>query len=176
ALLVLPVHLIVTLRRPGADGRTHLVRALTPALLLMAPLVIVQSVGQGRLSFGETGRLNYRWYVLGAAHAPPTPNATVSSAPATLALASSPRTQLFRGDVAGTFPYWFDPSRFEPHEPIAFSMRAQWERFAYNAHWYRVVATPFVLLALAALVASLARARPSAATLVVATPALALML
>ena len=176
ALLVLPVYLIVTLRRARADRRNHLVRALAPALMMIAPLVIVQSVSQGRPSFGETGRLNYRWYVLGAPHSPPTPDSGASSTPAALALISAPGTQLFRGDVAGTFPYWFDPSRFEPREPIAFSARAQWERLAYNAHWYRVVATPFVLLALTALVASLARARPSAATLVAALPALTLML
>jgi hypothetical protein len=176
AVVVLPVYLIVTLRHRGVDRLAHLARALAPALLLVMPLVIVQSASQGHLSFGETGRLNYRWYVLGAPHAPPTSNAIDDSTSATLALASSPAARLFRGDVPGTFPYWFDPSRFEPREPIAFSARAQWTRFAYNAHWYRVVATPFALLALIALAASLARARPSVATLAAALPALALMI
>jgi hypothetical protein len=178
ALVVLPVYLLMTLRAAAvpAERRAHVTRGLVAALVLMAPLVIVQSVTQQRLSFGETGRLNYRWYVLGAPHAPTLApdGATQKTTPATLALATAPGTLLFRGDVAGSFPYWYDPSRFEPREPLAFSARAQWTQLAYNAHWYRVVATPFVLLALVAFAASRARARPDASMLVVALPAAAL--
>jgi hypothetical protein len=177
--VVLPIYLLLTVRAVAlpAERRAHLVRALVPALALVAPLVLVQSVTQQRLSFGETGRLNYRWYVLGAPHAPPTiatDGVTQTTTPATLALATAPGTLLFRGDVAGSFPYWYDPSRFEPHEPLAFSARAQWTQLAYNAHWYRVVGAPFALLALVAFAASLARARPGASMLVVALPAVAL--
>lgn len=180
ALIVLPVYLLMTLRTAGsrADRRARVTRALVPALALVAPLVIVQTVAQQRLSFGETGRLNYRWYVLGSPHAPPAvapDRGTPSATPATLALSSVPGTLLFRGDVPGSFPYWYDPSRFEPRESAAFSARAQWKQLSYNAHWFRVVAAPFALLGLAALLASLVRARPRAAVLVVALPSLALM-
>ena len=181
ALVVLPIYLLLALRDTTlrADRRAHLVRALVPALALVAPLVLVQSVTQQRLSFGETGRLNYRWYVLGAPHAPPSlapERVAMSAAPVTLALDTAPGTLLFRGDVAGSFPYWYDPSRFEPRAPLAFSARAQWTQIAYNAHWYRVVTTPFAVLVLVAFAASLARSRARLGTsmLVVALPALAL--
>ena len=185
AALVLGAYLVVTLRTADrAAWRAHLVRALAPVLLLVAPLVVVQSASQHRLSFGETGRLNYRWYVLGA------PHASASGAPAesrgglaaassmgqqALALPLAAGTTLYGGNVAGTFPYWFDPSRFEPRDAIRVDARAQWERLRYNAHWYRVVAAPFVVLALVALAASLAHGNPSAHVLLPALPAATLI-
>ncbi|HEX7941501.1 MAG TPA: hypothetical protein VF488_06830 [Gemmatimonadaceae bacterium] len=184
AALMLGAYLVATLRVVDrAAWRAHLARGLAPVLLLVAPLVMVQSVSQHRLSFGETGRLNYRWYVLGAPHAAATaPDGSRELAPdapsarhqaAALPLASG--TTLYRGDVAGTFPYWFDPSRFEPRDAIRVDARAQWERLEYNAHWYRVVAAPFVVLALTALAASLARGRLSARMLLPALPAATLI-
>ncbi|HEX7980949.1 MAG TPA: hypothetical protein VF461_20245 [Gemmatimonadaceae bacterium] len=185
AALMLGAYLVTTLRAVDrAAWRAHLARGLAPLLLLVAPLVVVQSASQHRLSFGETGRLNYRWYVLGAPHAaadasndPRAELATDASSggrqAAALPLASG--TTLYRGDVAGTFPYWFDPSRFEPRDAIRVDARAQWERLAYNAHWYRVVAAPFVVLALIALAASLARGSLSARMLLPALPAAALI-
>lgn len=180
ALVVMPVYLLMTGRTLAsqAERRVHLAWALLPALALVAPLVAVQTVAQQRLSFGETGRLNYRWYVLGAPHAPPTvalDHVTPTPTPVTLAVAGAPGTLLFRGDVSGSFPYWYDPSRFEPRESPAFSAPAQWRQFLYNAHWYRVVAAPFALLALIAFVASLTRGRPRVSMLVVVLPAVALM-
>jgi len=127
--LVLGAYLVATLRAADrAARRAHLARGLAPVLLLVAPLVVVQSASQHRLSFGETGRLNYRWYVLGAPHAtasdapPDSRGQFAAEAPATrpqaAALLLAAGTTLYRGDVAGTFPYWFDPSRFEPRNAI----------------------------------------------------------
>jgi hypothetical protein len=184
AALMLGAYLVATLRAVDrAAWRAHLVRGLAPVLLLVAPLVMVQSASQHRLSFGETGRLNYRWYVLGAPHAAATaPDDSRTLAPdassarrQAVALPLASGTTLYRGDVAGTFPYWFDPSRFEPRDAIRVDARAQWERLEYNAHWYRVVAAPFVVLALIALAASLARGSLSARMLLPALPAATLI-
>lgn len=181
AALMLGAYLVATLRAVNpAARRAHLARGLASVLLLFAPLIVVQSASQHRLSFGETGRLNYRWYVLGAPHAPDHSRGepATEASPARRQAAALPLaagTTLYRGDVAGTFPYWFDPSRFEPRDAIRVDARAQWERLEYNAHWYRVIAAPFVVLALVALAASFARGSLSARMLLPALPAATLI-
>jgi hypothetical protein len=174
-------YLLLSLRWvAGARARrVHLVRVVVPALVLIVPLVAVQSVSQRRLSFGETGALNYRWYVSGAPHAPPRieteARTRTDPSPRVVALTGAPGTVLFHGDVPGSFPYWSDPSRFETHEPLAFSLGAQWRRVAYNAHWFRVVGGTFLLFAMIAFAASLVRRRPSPTFLAPAVPAFAMM-
>src|SRR5215207_5741302 len=57
AIVVAPV----LMRR--AERRAATTKLALLALALCAPLVAVQSASQGHLTFGETGRLNYQWYV-----------------------------------------------------------------------------------------------------------------
>jgi hypothetical protein len=167
----------------ASDRRRTLVRALVPFLLVAAPLVAVQSWSQGRPSFGETGRLNYRWYVGGAEHAP----AVVESVAATRARAARressavrldawPASTLFVGDVEGSFPYWYDPSRFEPAGTAPFSLAAQMRVLAFNARWFRVVAGAFALWCVVALGASLARGQARPRRLLAALPSAAMLL
>ena len=56
-------------RRRSRGSQFDLVRAAVTYVLIAAPLVAVQTYTQGHLSFGETGRLNYRWYVSRAGEA-----------------------------------------------------------------------------------------------------------
>jgi hypothetical protein len=136
-------------------------RVLIGLLVVAGPLVAVQSVPQHHLSFGESGRLNYRWYVGGLDHAPPVHEAVAEtrlhSAPSTVALDAVPGALLFNGDVAGSFPYWFDPSRFEPAGAGHVSLAAQWRTLRSNVLWFALAG--FNLLALGAMAFASARRR-----------------
>lgn len=145
-----------------ASRRRAVPRALVAFVVFALPLVLVQSWTQGRPSFGETGRLNYRWYVGGAAHAAPVMEPVEATrlrvAPAPVALFDAGNAVLFAGDVAGSFPYWYDPARYEPPGIGAVTAVAQWRILAFNSHWLRATAGALLLFALVAAVAALARA------------------
>jgi hypothetical protein len=130
-------------------------------IVLAAPLIAMQSWSQGRPSFGETGRLNYRWYVGNTDHAPRTEEPVEStrrrSTPATVALASVPGAVLFAGNEPGSFPYWYDPSRFEPAGIGPLSLDTQLVMFVFNFRWLRAAAGLLLGFAAVALVAGAAR-------------------
>jgi 4-amino-4-deoxy-L-arabinose transferase-like glycosyltransferase len=144
--------------------RGVLARCALGLVVVAAPLVTVQSVSQGHLSFGETGRLNYRWYVGRAPHAPPiheAPAATrLRQSAAAVAIDAAPGSVLFTGDVGGSFPYWFDPSRFEQAGFGTLSLAAQWRALTISARWFRISAGLFVMLSGIALVAAIPRGQP----------------
>lgn len=125
----------------GARRPVVFPRVLVATLVLCLPLVALQSWTQGRPSFGETGRLNYRWYVGGAPRAEPVrepPAATRGRKdPAAVALDSVPGAVLFTGPADGAFPYWQDPSRYEPAGIGPLSWAAQWRAIRFNLPWYR---------------------------------------
>jgi hypothetical protein len=123
-----------------ASWRRMVPLAVIGLLAVAGPLVAVQSVSQHHLSFGESGRLNYRWYVGGLDHAPPVHEGVAETrlheTPSTVALDAVPGALLFNGDVPGSFPYWFDPSRFEPAGAGRVSLGAQWRTLRSNALWF----------------------------------------
>lgn len=162
ALVALVAYVVAT---PKAWRRRATTRALIPLMLIALPLVAVQSWTQGRPSFGETGRLNYRWYVGNLPHAPPlherveeTRKRVQRGEAAAVALASAPGGVLFTGAPAGSFAYWYDASRYEPRAGAPFSLRAQWDVVVFNAHWFRVTAGTFALFAVVGAAAAAGRA------------------
>ncbi|HEY6392970.1 MAG TPA: hypothetical protein VIX89_16935 [Bryobacteraceae bacterium] len=75
-------------------------------LLLAAPQILLVSKRVGRLSMGETGRLNYLWWVngiqpfagwTGGVHSPRT-------------IYENPQVLEFATPIAGTYPLWYDPA------------------------------------------------------------------
>ena len=171
AIVVAPV----LMRR--AERRAATTKLALLALALCAPLVAVQSASQGHLTFGETGRLNYQWYVGDVPRL--VPRVEVSAAPSSDTAASIVRTSLgpvlFTGNEPGSFPFWHDPSRFTERRQAAFSLDAQWRVLRANAHWYRVVAGIFAILCLVAATASAVRQRLRLERILVAGPALTLL-
>jgi len=160
AAVAMATYVVLAGRAPGrtsaAEGRRlTLPRVLLTTLLLSLPLVVVQSWSQGRPSFGETGRLNYRWYVGKRPHAAPIAepvDATRSrTRPAAVALDGVPGAVLFAGDVPGAFPYWYDPSRYEPAGIGPLSLRAQWAAVRFNLPWYRATGGLLFAMSLIAL-------------------------
>jgi hypothetical protein len=130
-------------------------RVLLTALLLSLPLTAAQSWSQGRPSFGETGRLNYRWYVGGSPRGAPVSEPVEATrdrhAPAAIAMERVPGAVLFAGSVPGAFPYWYDPSRFEPGGMGPVSVAAQWRAVQANLPWYGATGGLLFALALVAL-------------------------
>ena len=55
-----------------------------------------------------------------------------------------------RATWPGHFPYWFDPSRFEPAGAGHVSLAAQWRTMRSNALWFALTGLNLVLLAIIA--------------------------
>ncbi|MFL5619939.1 MAG: hypothetical protein ACJ79A_16280 [Gemmatimonadaceae bacterium] len=150
------------------------------ALALAAPLVTVQSVSQGHLTFGETGRLNYDWYVNDIPKIAPRFETVAQSrsrrndAPRVVQLASSPHAALYTGELPGSFPFWHDATRYVERRPLVISWPAQWRVIRANLHWYRVVAGALALPCLVVLAAGVGRAPIERRRSLAAVPALSL--
>ena len=81
--------------------------------LIAAPMVAVLSARMNRFTFGETGRLNYAWYVngvtTGAHWRGQEPGSGTPRHPTRLIFAD-PAAFEFASPVQGTYPVWSDPS------------------------------------------------------------------
>jgi hypothetical protein len=183
-LAALAVFALLCWRRRSAGSLLDLGRACLAYVVIAAPLIAVQTRTQGHLSFGETGRLNYRWYVSHAGEPreqdEPIARTAVRTSrdPALVKLTSVPGAVLAAGERRGSFPYGFDPSRFErrdregAHLPLA----SQWRVLHLNLYWYWVVAGTLSLLALLPIVlAALDRLPPRESLWPALIPALALL-
>jgi 4-amino-4-deoxy-L-arabinose transferase-like glycosyltransferase len=161
------VYVLVALRRQGRAAARELGIAVLAFAAVAAPLVAVQSRAQGRLSFGESGRLNYRWFVSRAGenrarHEPPAVTAQRTEAdPAPVALESIPGAILYAGELRGSYPHGFDPSHSEPNDDIRFSIAGQRQVLGQNLLWLRVIAgSLFLLAAIPLMIAVLDRRAP----------------
>ena len=176
--LVLVAIVVAAVLVRGADRRTTTARLALLAIALCAPLVAVQSASQGHLTFGETGRLNYQWYVNDVGRLKPSVDASAARQGGDTT-ASIVRTSagpvLLAGNEPGSFPFWHDPTRFTERRPADFSFAAQWRVLRANAHWYRVVAGALALLGLVAALASAVRRRARLELILVGAPALTLL-
>jgi 4-amino-4-deoxy-L-arabinose transferase-like glycosyltransferase len=169
-------------RRVRTGAARELARVCGALLVVVAPLIAVQTHTQGHLSFGETGRLNYRWYVsqVGATRAHEEPIAVTArrteANPAQVTLTSVPGAVLYAGERRGSFPHGFDPSHSEPHNGAHVDLASQWRVLRQNLYWYWVVAGTLSLLALLPIVlAALDQRRPRAAVWPALVPALVLL-
>jgi hypothetical protein len=105
-------------------GSVRAARALLPALaaflLLASPWVTALSLNKGRFTFGDSGAINYVWFVNGSEDWPRSwpvhwPHWSgeagngVAIHPARR-LNADPAVYEFATPVAGTYPMWFDPS------------------------------------------------------------------
>jgi hypothetical protein len=168
--------------RTGAAG--ELTRVCIAFLVVAVPLIAVQTRAQGHLSIGETGRLNYRWYVSqvgeprGRAQGEPiavTARRTEAK-PAQVALTSVPGAVLYAGELRGSFPHGFDPSHSEPRDGAHVDLASQWRVLRQNLYWYWVVAGTLSLLALLPIVlATLDERLPHRAVWPALAPALVLL-
>jgi hypothetical protein len=169
-------------RRERTIAVGEVARVCAVFAIVTVPLIAVQTAAQGHLSFGETGRLNYRWYVSHVgewrAHEEPvvvTARRTEAN-PAQVALTSVPGAVLYAGELRGSFPHGFDPSHSEPRNGARLDLGSQRRVLALNLYWYWVVAGTLTLLALLPMVlATLDRVAPRTAGWPALPPALTLL-
>jgi hypothetical protein len=111
--------------------------------VVSAPYLLSLSQAKGRLTFGDSGKLNYAWYVDSASYrhwqggnlGPPSEVAPRWSKPQvssgvplhpTRKVLDTPPVYEFNGPIQGTYPVWYDPSywndgikpRFDPSQQI----------------------------------------------------------
>jgi hypothetical protein len=123
-------------RTAGAPLGAAAFRTLVAAGVFVAlalPLIISLSAQKGRLTFGDSGALNYAMYVDGATlwvHWHGQPPGTGVPAHATRELSSSPLVFEFAQPVPGSYPPWYDPSYWYEGIKPHFSLRGQaWALF-----------------------------------------------
>ena len=101
--------------KPPGDGwrRRHSAIALVCFCLAAAPLVLSLSHEKHRFTIGDSGKLNYAWFVGGIPvysgwNGQPAENGTPVHAPRRVN--EAPLILEFRAPVSGTQPLWYDPS------------------------------------------------------------------
>lgn len=113
--------------------RRGMVVATAVFLCSSAPLIVLLSHQKGRFTFGDSGRINYAWYV-----APRTfwrnwqgevPGSGTPAHP-TRQLLQHPPLFEFDGPVVGTYPPWTDPSYWNEGLKQHFNLKAQLEVLA----------------------------------------------
>jgi hypothetical protein len=176
------VFAVLARRRDGGSAAREVAFVCLLYAAVATPLIATQTRTQGHLSFGETGRLNYRWYVshVGEPRARAEPVETTArrtaANPAQVALSTVPGATLYAGELRGSFPHGFDPSRSELRDGARVRLGVQWRVLRQNLYWYWVVAATLTLLALLPIVlATLDRVGPRAAVWPAFVPALALL-
>ncbi len=151
-------YLVANVASPGAPRwRRVAILVVGTFAAVSAPLIAAQSARAGRLSFGETGRLAYAWYVNRVPH-PEVARADDSTATPGLALPlrSMPGALLYPDSTHGSFPYWYDASRWSPGARTSFDLPAQVGILRNSARWYRLVARQPLLLVLGIFLTGLA--------------------
>ena len=120
---------------------------LVAFLVTCAPFVTALSVRKGRLTFGETGRLNYAWEVLGAprsTHWQGEPENLGAPTHPTIQVLDSPAAFVFPEPIAGTYPPWYDPSYWYDGISPRFNLGRQVDVLKKNLYYslIQIVSTP----------------------------------
>lgn len=123
------VYLVVALFAFG-NGRRAIPRvavSLALFLLLSSPLIIALSITKGRLTFSDTGKITYAWFVNGVPVRHWQGEGTGSGAPIhpTRKLLDRPTLYEFNGPIGGTFPVWYDPSYWYEGVRLRFDLMGQ---------------------------------------------------
>ena len=148
--------------------------ALATFLLVAAPLVVALSAAKGRVTIGDTGRLNYAWFV---SQLRPVPDwrdwpqwspggelGTPEHGPRQLV--ESPRVYEFAAPVGGTYPPWYDPSYWHEGLRPPFDAALQLKRLnasvRFYFEWFAYGPQPGLLVVVVLLAVAGATRRPRA--------------
>jgi hypothetical protein len=132
------------------------------------PWIVALSHAKGRLTYGDTGKLNYAWFVDDASirHAKEDPVHGKPSHP-TRRLSGGPIIYEFAEPVRGTYPVWYDPSYWHEGLRVRPHLRLQLHRLALSAEdflnqsWFYPTLAALIALGLLAGVAAVRRALAS---------------
>jgi hypothetical protein len=110
--------------------------ALFVFLAVSAPFVVALSRVKGRLTIGDTARLNYAWHVNRTTpfiHWQGDPaNSSGMPAHPTRKLFDAPAVYEFAAPVAGTYPPWYDPTYWYEGVRVRLSLTGQLKAVARN--------------------------------------------
>ena len=126
-------------------GFARVAGAIVVWLLFVGPWTLLLSRAAGRITFGDTGRLTYAWYVN---------NQDAPSLGGVPMGARTPRTEAIlphagvTGDAPGTDPMWFDPERWSEGLAPHFDVHDQLAALATSGRYYVENLAPFLLLIL----------------------------
>ncbi len=170
-MLPIGIVLVAILLAHRPSSRLHMRNTLLAGaimLLLCTPQIVMISARVGHPSIGETGRLNYLWWVQGirkyqgwtgtsggdmAIHGP-------------RLVMENPEVLEFGQPIAGTYPLWYDPAYWYAGAKIRFDPSQQWTTAKASLTFYKNY-FPDLMYPLAGLVffvvlTTVARRKPSA--------------
>ena len=110
-------------------------------LLISGAFIAALSKAKGRLTFGDSGKLNYAWYVNGTTYRHWQGEPTGSGLPKhpTRKIFDTPAIYEFGSPVGGTYPLWYDPSYWYEGVQPEFDLRSQVRRFVTSAKVYYAI-------------------------------------
>jgi Dolichyl-phosphate-mannose-protein mannosyltransferase len=161
---------ILLLRRPGT--RSHFRKVLLAGvvmLLLCAPQIVMVSLRVGHPSFGETGRLNYLWWVQGVRQYQGWTGTPGGDAPihGPRLIMNNPEVLEFSQPIPGTYPLWYDPAYWYAGAKIRFDALQQWKTakasLAFYKNYFPDLKYPLAGLAVFVVIALITRTKPSSA-------------
>ena len=140
----------------GRSRPRQLATSIVAWLVFVGPWTVALSRTAGRVTFGDTGRLTYAWFVN---------NQDVPSLGGVPRGARNARTEAIlpntgvTGDAPGTDPMWFDPERWSGSLAPHFNAADQLASLATSGRFYVVNLAPFLFLILLIAVAPAAARR-----------------
>jgi hypothetical protein len=140
ALVIFVTLALATWRRGGG---TAVLRSLGVFLLGTLPWVIAMSLSLGHPSTGETGSLNFAWYVN---HQQP-PNTGVMPARAAPTESLPLAGLAVISDPKGTYPLWYDPARWHRDVRPRFDLPQIRARLSTNLAYFVGLLAPLLFVA-----------------------------
>lgn len=113
--------------------------ALVVFLMLVSPMIVALSRTKGRLTFGDSGRLNYAWSVNGVKayiHWQGEPTGSGIPKHPTKRVFDMPAMYEFEAPIVSTYPPWYDPSYWYDGVVLDFDLRKQIKAFLSSAKTY----------------------------------------
>jgi len=107
---------------------TRATLAVVVFLIIAAPLTVSLSMAKGRMTFGDSGRINYAEFVNGApkyVHWEGEPPGTGIPAHPPRKLLGEPPLYEFATPIGGSYPLWYDPSYWYEGIKPHFSLKGQ---------------------------------------------------
>ena len=116
---------------------------------LVLPWVVALSISLGRFSTGETGALNYAWYVnnIQPHNTGVMPRLAAPDEPMPL------EGLAVFGNARGTNPLWYDPARWHRDVRPRPSLEQQMPKLTLSARYYAYVFAPFIVMFVAVVAA-----------------------
>jgi len=115
---------------------TRLLVALLTFTLISAPFIVALSTTKGRLTYSDTGKLSYVWYVNPSSRVIPNnhwqggPPGFGQPKHPTRKILNNPPVFEFITPIGGTYPPWTDPSYWYEGLTIRFSLNKQIQRIS----------------------------------------------